>query len=453
MGEIARKLVQAAEHAEIPTSTLTYRLIFSRQQHRFEERGEGDAPYDTNIVCVNADRLPQLRAALGAVPLAGRYTIGVWFWEIAHFPPELHSAFDFVDEVWVASDFVRQTIAAATQKPVRIVPLPLESPQPPAMSRQQLGLPEGFTFLFVFDYFSVFERKNPLGLVDAFKRAFAPGEGPTLVIKSINGDHDSRSVQRLRSAAADRPDIRLWDGYVSHDQKNALMAGCDSYVSLHRSEGLGLTMAEAMSLRKPVIATAYSGNLAFMSEENSYPVRFSMMPIPKGCDPYTRGVKWAEPNVAHAAELMRRVYERPDEAREVGERAASDIREQHSIERSAEFLRERLNEISTSDRRWLEVRGPVDHAAATASTPPGASLVGGPLRPVRLLRRLLRRLLWPDLVEQRQLDAALVESLRSVERISRAELVAISQELKLLTEHVQGLERVVEELARRQRQS
>ena len=145
-------------------------------------------------------------------------------------------------------------------------------------------------FLFVFDFFSVLERKNPLGLIEAFTRAFRPGEGPMLVIKTINGD-SQRSTISKRCAPRRRAgrDILVIDEYYSAEEKNALLGLCDCYVSLHRSEGLGLTMAEAMGLGKPVIATGYSGNLDFMTPENSYLVDYMMGAVPADCDPYPRG--------------------------------------------------------------------------------------------------------------------------------------------------------------------
>ena len=147
----------------------------------------------------------------------------------------------------------------------------------------------GFLFLFAFDFFSIIERKNPLGLVRAFTQAFRPGEGPTLVLKTINGEKRLTDLERLRVAAADRPDIRLVDEYYTSEQKNALLRLCDCYVSLHRSEGFGLTMAEAMGLAKPVIATAYSGNMDFMSHENSYLVDYETSEVPADSDPYPTG--------------------------------------------------------------------------------------------------------------------------------------------------------------------
>jgi glycosyltransferase involved in cell wall biosynthesis len=201
-------------------------------------------------------------------------------------------------------------------------------------------MPEGFCFLFVFDYRSVFRRKNPLAAVRAFSAAFAPGEGASLVVKSVAGDDFPAEREALRTAAAERPDVHLIEDTVSAEAKNAMIAGCDCYLSLHRSEGLGLTMAEAMYFGRPVIATGYSGNLDFMTEENSFQVRYEMAPIGADTEPYPADGEWAEPDPVHAAELMRRVFEDPPQATARARQAAADIRRTHSRAAAAEILLE-----------------------------------------------------------------------------------------------------------------
>ena len=126
-----------------------------------------------------------------------------------------------MDEVWVGSRFAADSIERATEKPVTVVPVPA-SPPGATMSREMLGLPQGFMFLFVFDYFSVFERKNPLAIVEAFVRGFSPDEPVSLVIKSINRDKNPRDLGRLRSATERPPNIRLIQRYLDPAQKAEL---------------------------------------------------------------------------------------------------------------------------------------------------------------------------------------------------------------------------------------
>ena len=353
IGEVARKLMDGFDRAGIEFSTINYDRTLSRQEHRVDERSSQQAPFDMNVICVNADQLPVFREDVGPALFQKRYSVGVWFWEVSRFPAAFHSSFKLVDEVWAATSFVRDALAAATSKPVRVVPIPLEMPKAKPIPRGQLGLPDRFMFLFSFDLLSIFERKNPLGVVDAFTRAFADGDGPILVLKCINGEHDLASLERLRLATAERSDIYLLEDYLAPEMKNALMAGCDCYVSLHRSEGLGLTMAEAMAYGKPVIATNYSGNVDFMHEGNSHLIPYELVPIPKGCDPYPAGTEWADPDIDAAAAAMRRVLDDPAAARELGERAREDILDRFSVDRTAAFLAEQFA---------MRTRAPVDGA-------------------------------------------------------------------------------------------
>src|ERR1700731_1513967 len=145
-------------------------------------------------------------------------------------------------------------------KPVFKSPLPLLPPQIGApASRGDFGLPDRFLFLFVFDLLSVLERKNPVGLIEAFIHAFAPDEGPVLAIKTINGDKRILEIEKMKYAARNRPDIILTDGYLSESEKSALLAQADCYVSLHRSEGYRFWLAEAMALGETGIATPFLG--------------------------------------------------------------------------------------------------------------------------------------------------------------------------------------------------
>ena len=389
IGEAARLLVSAVEAAGIPYSTITTDTgALSRQGHEFGSHPEGVAAYDVNLVCVNADMTPRFARDMGPEFHEGRHTIGYWFWEVERFPPRLHTAFDAVDEVWTATDFVADAVRQAGRKPVFTVPVPIASPrQSPHITRERLGLPDRFVFLFSFDFLSVFERKNPLALVRAFARAFEPGSGPLLLIKTINGHIRLTDLERLRAEIGDRPDVRLVDGYYSAAEKDALVGLCDCYVSLHRSEGLGLTMAEAMAAGRPVIATGYSGNMQFMTAANSFPVEYALTPVPANCDPYPQDAVWAEPDPDHAARLMRGVYEQPQDAAARGRRARAEILERHGVAASAAAIAQRLETIRRDRRSRIAV--PAAPAPAAVVPPlPAPEAAAAPL--IALEAALLR---------------------------------------------------------------
>jgi glycosyltransferase involved in cell wall biosynthesis/SAM-dependent methyltransferase len=417
-GEAARRVVAALRHAGVPFSAITYDRIPHRQEHPFE--ADSAAEYPSNVICLNAEHLLQFAQDGGTALLRRRSAAGLWFWEGSRLPRQLWPAIDLLDEIWVASDFVARTIAAETSKPVLTFPLPVTAPaQPAGLGRNELGLPDdAFVFLFVFDFFSTLERKNPLGLIDAFKRAFPRPGRELLYLKSINGDGAPEELRRLKEAVAGRPDIVLSDGYVVGDRLAALTAACDCYVSLHRSEGFGLTIAEAMALGKPAIATGYSGNLAFMDADSSYLVRYELTELERAVGPYPAGTVWAEPDLDVAAELMREVAEDPERARQRGELGRAAVAERQSVERAAEFIAARVPELER-----------IAHERATretAGTRVAAYLAEGPSlsweapsrsgRFGRLYRRLLLRLLRPYLVRQRELETLLSVGIEDLER-------------------------------------
>jgi hypothetical protein len=246
--------------------------------------------------------------------------------------------------------------------------------------------------------------------VEAFSRAFAPDEGPILVIKTINGDRFAGESGRLRAAAAARPDVFIVDRTLSAAEYHGLIDACDAYASLHRAEGFGLTIAEAMALGKPTIATGYSGNLEFMNDGNSYLVPGELVPIPAGLEPYTAGGCWAEPDLDVAATVLRRVVDRPQEARSKVETALAELARTHCLDSAAAFVRDRL-----ADER-PEVTPPLDPVERAAY-----ELMWGPdlesARPwARRLRQLARPFLRPYVDHQRRVGALVLEAIRESER-------------------------------------
>ena len=358
LGEAGRLYVAALERSGVPVQTTSIDPRLPRAPGGMAQAPVAKTAEFTdlrtevqpsfNLICVNAPELPRFYGDVGTRFFEGRHTIGVWAWEVDKVPDDWGYSFELVDEIWVYSRYVEQIFAAVSPVPVVRMPLPVVSREASQVPPPDLGLGQGFTFLFLFDFYSTMQRKNPIGLIEAFSRAFRPGEGPRLLLKSFNGDYKPEHLAQVQRAAGPHPDVLLVDRYLSGGEKDALMASCDCYVSLHRAEGFGLTMAEAMVLGKPVIATGFSGNTDFMSEQNSYLVRHDLTEVGPGGENYPADGRWAEPDVDHAAALMREVWEDREGRAVKAEQGRADILAGFSLDTVGHHARSRLEEVAAA---------------------------------------------------------------------------------------------------------
>ncbi len=343
LGVAARRMIAAIEAADIPCATVSYDRTSSRQRKPAER--VVDAPYRYNLLLITADQLPFFVEDVGLGFFADHYNIGLWYWETDVLTHVQISSFAWVDEVWGATQYLCDVFDAYGRVPVRYMPVPLvfEDPQIVAGDRERLGLDDRFTVLFSFDFLSVVERKNPMGLIEAFCKAFEPTDGARLILKSINGDMFPDKLEQLLDVIANRPDIDLWDTYLSARDRLALVKLADCYASLHRSEGLGLTMAEAMALGTPVVATAYSGNLDFMDDTTALLVPGTEVLIGDG-HLYPAEGHWMNPDLDVAAAHLRRLFD-DVELREQISRDSSDALRKFSVQQVAGLISARLEEL------------------------------------------------------------------------------------------------------------
>ncbi len=321
----------------------------------------GEAAHEVNLVFVNPDYLEQAMANIERDRLGGRYTIACWFWELEKFPDEWRHALQWVDEVMVSTGFIRHAVAEVTDKPVWSVPLPVSQSPDSGLVRADFGLEEDdFVFLCSFDFNSYVERKNPEAAIEAFRRAFADRRpNVKLLVKSSNGHRHLEKLRVLLNVVGADERIIVRDEIIGRAELGALQRCADAYVSLHRAEGFGLGLAECMRLGKPVIATAWSGNMEFMTPENSCLVDYRLVPVEEGEYPHHAGQRWAEPDVDHAARLMRRLVEDPALATSIGARAAQDIRTRLSPHAVAqEIIRRIESRPSRSDSPALATGHP-----------------------------------------------------------------------------------------------
>lgn len=410
VGEAGRATARALAAGGVPHALVDWPDPASENREGATLALSREAPYAVNLLQVNADEVPRLVAERGAGLLAGRHTVGIWNWELGTFPPACLQSAEPLDEVWAPSSFCVRALSRVLPRPVRRVPYAIDvgpvAPPGPSI-RPRWGIPDdAFVFLFVFDLRSYIARKNPQAAVQAFRRAFGERPDRLLLLKTGRAEQEPEGAAALAAATRGLPNVRVVSEVLDRQELLELLRMCDAYVSLHRSEGLGLTMLEAMALGKPVIATAYSANVEFMNEGNSLPVRYRLAPIERDIGPYARGAVWAEPSVEHAAEQMRRVVDRPELARELGERAREDVARELSPARVGQLIRGRLAQVTaggpprssrpgaaTIALDGLEERRDLWAAPVELRRP----IVGGV---VRAAREAARRLLAPELVQQ-----------------------------------------------------
>jgi hypothetical protein len=440
VGEAARHVLEALRAAGIAVAPLA---LSSRDVPR--EGAAGEAVHPVTIVCANPDGMTGARDELGPSAFEGRHVIGMWWWEVAALPQRWLRAFDLVDEVWVGSRFVADLLAAVSPVPVVHVPLALPEPVASAAGRAQLGLPAGFLFGFVYDYASVAARKNPLGLIDAFARAFPPGigseAGPSLVLKTLGGERHELEHAAVLAAAADHPRITVLDGRLSAADKNALIRELDCYVSLHRSEGFGLTIAEAMALGTPVIATDYGGTRDLLTAFNSLLVDHRPIAIGPGNDPYPEHGEWAEPDLDQAASLMRAAAADPEAGRARAQRARADVLARHAPAAAGSVMAGRLARVLTLPVDGRGHAEALDLGGVRARMATGPQAAPGADRGARgAVRDAALRAMRPYTVHQRLVDEELLRALQTIDERVRglaAGQQALAAELARLRREVE----------------
>jgi glycosyltransferase involved in cell wall biosynthesis len=355
IGEAARRMARAlrAVHHPVSAHAITLPELFE-DKIAFETDTSLLSRFDTVLIHLNPDTLIYLLDN-GRIPLdalIGRRRIGYWAWELPMFPPRWASGFDKVDEIWTLSHFSARVIANATDKPVRMVPLAV-----PVLdisrdeARSDFDLPRDATvFLTTFDFNSTPARKNPLGVIRAFHDAFPvqadraarPDDGPILVLKYHGRTNRAGEYHKMLAHAAADPRLILIDEIYTEDRLRRLQAACDVYVSLHRSEGFGLNIAECMGAGKIAIATDFSGNRDFMTAENSLPIPYTARPLQRGEYYQGDGQWWAEPDHSAAVEAMRLAASGSATMATLGARAREHIRVHYSYEATGALARAAL---------------------------------------------------------------------------------------------------------------
>lgn len=277
---------------------------------------------------------------------APKYHIGYWAWELPRWNKENSFCFDFVNEIWASTHFTKKSFESATDLPVYHMPLPVIVPAFKDLGRKYFGLPEDqFLFLYMFDFNSSIHRKNPWAAVRSFTQAFTNNSNVGLVIKTMCADTKSKEWNDFLKLVEPFKNIQIINRAIPREEVLALVQTCDAYLSPHRSEGFGRTMAEAMLLKKPVIATGFSGNIDFCHADNCHLIDFQLIPVKPGEYPNSDGQVWADASTTHASSLLESVYQGRDGTPEKIEKAFRLISDEYSLEALGPKYIARIKEI------------------------------------------------------------------------------------------------------------
>jgi glycosyltransferase involved in cell wall biosynthesis len=307
VGEAARRLARLLFAAGFDTFLTDLK---SSKSKRVNDSTRPQVPnqISTQILCVNADLVAPTISAAVASPWEIENLIGFWSWELEEAPVGFKHPAKLLDQIWTVSDFAKNSLQRATLADVKTVqlPVPVRS-HIKSRSRSLLGIPKDkHLALTSFDFFSDINRKNPKASIEAFVKATAGRQDCMMIVKSINGDKAKFEFEKLREEFAHDARIIFHDGYITFDQNLNLISAADVFISLHRAEGYGINLIDAMSLGTPVVATGYSGNLQFMNESNSLLVPFDLVSVSNYAGMRVNS-RWAEPKVDSAATSIERV--------------------------------------------------------------------------------------------------------------------------------------------------
>ncbi|MGG4400604.1 glycosyltransferase [Paenibacillus amylolyticus] len=304
--------------------------------------------YNVNLFHINAEQMMEIYSHYGNSIFEKRYNIGYWHWELPDFPDNWKESFNLVDEIWVPSTFVADSIAQKSPVPVVKIPHSIEVSVRDMRERSYFNLPQDvFLFLTMYDLKSFQERKNPMASIRAFQTAFLPEDESVGLVVKVNGvGYAKEDLEELYDLIGEYKNIYVIEGTLTRNDTNALIFVTDSYISLHRSEGFGLGLAEAMYLGKPAVGTGWSSNLDFMKHDNSCIVRYTLVDLKRDFGPYKAYQYWADPDIEHAAYYMRKLREDKSYYEQVSLRGEEYIKQNYSPHIIGRLIQKRLEYIS-----------------------------------------------------------------------------------------------------------
>ena len=354
----AKLYARMLQEAEVPFTLINvdnYSAWMEQSDHTWDDKISLNGKYIINVMHINADQIEDVCRPKSHREFDNHYNIGVWLWELETLPTSWLPALKYVDELWAPSQFIADAIRKETDKPVIVLPYGIETPVY-GSTRKDFGLAEeDFLVLAMYDSRSYASRKNPAGAINAFRKAFQGASNRArLVLKIANGkDEEIQALREHLEEAGIR--YHLLTEKYEKPKLNALISCCDVFVSLHRSEGFGLVIAEAMSLGVPVVATAWSANAEFMPEECTCRVRYTLIPVGDDYQWGNDAQRWADPDTEQAAEYLRMLYHNPELANRMGEMEKKYIQSELSPQSCGKRMRDRYEIICEKLKSQIKV--------------------------------------------------------------------------------------------------
>ena len=347
LGQSCRLLANELEHTGIPYSIQDFLLDgkLRAEDHSWDHKIREDLPYHINLLHIEPMDLLMAYIRMEPEVWDYRYNIAFWLWELEEFPESWKKSLDLVDEIWTPSAFTSSCIRRITDKPVYTIPYCVTAETDESYDRSYFHLPETqFLFLVMYDTNSTMERKNPQGAVQAFQKAFSPDDRQVGLVLKMNNPRNE-DLDQLKASFGEYQNIYYITEIMDKIIVNSLIRCVDVFVSLHRAEGFGLVMAEAMLNGTPCIATNWSSNTEFMNEEVACMVDYTFTVLDKTSPPYEKGARWAEPDIDQAAAYMRRLAEDSEYYRILAEKGKAFVKERLSMQQAVDAIRKRIAEL------------------------------------------------------------------------------------------------------------
>lgn len=298
-----------------------------------------------NIYHININDIPCFLLNNDIIIASKTYNIAYWAWEFNKLPENFINLLPLFDEIWVPSSFCQNVFASYSFKPVIKIPHLIERIEI-EQSKPKIELQDKFVFLSIFDSLSTPERKNTDGLIKCFLDTFSANPNVVLILKTVNLEKNKRLHQKFIEQTKDHKSIILINEDYTKKELIQLIDSCHSYVSLHRAEGFGLTLAEAMSRNKIVIGTGYSGNLEFMNNQNSFLIHYQLMTQDKDSDFIKQGYEYAEPDIENSKKVLKFVYDNYTDIEHIGLNGKQTIENSFSKKKIGDLMCSRLQKIS-----------------------------------------------------------------------------------------------------------